>query len=150
MHQSFNAVLRASQLGDASATIENARLLWKEGHNRKAIQTLQGAIDSKVFSQHSFSEHDASDRNIGTQQNLLTAQARLLLAKWLDTAGQTNSSALREQYRAVPQIFGQWEKGHYYVGRHDKKVLESERALKPDDQSDEYLTGEVAELVVEN
>ncbi|KAI1351099.1 phosphatidylinositol 3 [Xylaria sp. FL0043] len=150
MHQSFNAVLRASQLGDESATIENARLLWKEGYNRKAIQTLQGAIDSKVFSQHSFSEHDASDRNIGTQQNMLTARAKLLLAKWLDSAGQTNSSALREQYRAIPQIFGQWEKGHYYVGRHYKKVLESERALKPDDQSDEYLTGEVSKLVIEN
>ncbi|KAI0913098.1 phosphatidylinositol 3 [Ustulina deusta] len=150
MHQSFNAVLRASQLGDESATIENARLLWKEGYNRKAIQTLQGAIDSKVFSQHSFSEHDASDRNIGTQQNMLTARAKLLLAKWLDSAGQTNASALREQYRAIPQIFGQWEKGHYYVGRHYKKVLESERALKPDDQSDEYLTGEVSKLVIEN
>ncbi|KAF2971363.1 hypothetical protein GQX73_g2258 [Xylaria multiplex] len=150
MHQSFNAVLRASQLGDESATIENARLLWKEGYNRKAIQTLQGAIDSKVFSQHSFSEHDASDRNIGTQQNMLTARAKLLLAKWLDNAGQTNASALREQYRAIPLIFGQWEKGHYYVGRHYKKVLESERALKPDDQSDEYLTGEVSKLVVEN
>ncbi|KAI8948096.1 phosphatidylinositol 3 [Xylaria longipes] len=150
MHQSFNAVLRASQLGDESATIENARLLWKGGHNRKAIQTLQGAIDSKVFSQHSFSEHDASDRNIGTQQNMLTARAKLLLAKWLDNAGQTSASALREQYRAIPLIFGQWEKGHYYVGRHYKKVLESERALKPDDQSDEYLTGEVAKLVIEN
>ncbi|KAI1436976.1 phosphatidylinositol 3 [Xylaria sp. CBS 124048] len=150
MHQSFNAVLRASQLGDESATIENARLLWKEGHNRKAIQTLQGAIDSRVFSRHSFSEHDASDRNIGTQQNILTARAKLLLAKWLDNAGQTSASALREQYRAIPLIFGHWEKGHYYVGRHYKKVLESERVLKPDDQSDEYLTGEVAKLVIEN
>ncbi|KAI0412411.1 phosphatidylinositol 3 [Xylaria grammica] len=150
MHQSFNAVLRASQLGDESATIENARLLWKEGYNRKAIQTLQGAIDSRFFSQHSFSEHDASERNIGSQQNILTARAKLLLAKWLDNAGQTSASALREQYRAIPLIFGQWEKGHYYVGRHYKKVLESERALKPDDQSDEYLTGEVSKLVIEN
>lgn len=150
MHQSFNAVLRASQLGDDSATIENARLLWKQGYNRKAIQTLQGAIDGKVFSQHSFNEHDASDRNIGTQQNMLIAHAKLLLAKWLDNAGQTSASTLREQYRAIPLIYGQWEKGHYYVGRHYKKVLESERVLKPDDQSDEYLTGEVAKLVVEN
>ncbi|KAI0857809.1 phosphatidylinositol 3 [Xylaria cubensis] len=150
MHQSFNAVLHASQLGDESATIENARLLWKGGHNRQAIQTLQGAIDSKVFSQHSFSEHDASGRDIGAQQNMLTARAKLLLAKWLDNAGQTSTSALREQYRAIPLIFGQWEKGHYYIGRHYKKVLESEKALKPDDQSDEYLTGEITKLVIEN
>lgn len=43
-----------------------------------------------------------------------------------------------------------WEKGHYYLGRHYKKVLESEKVLSPDEQSDEYLTGETAKLVIEN
>ncbi|KAI0384338.1 phosphatidyl inositol 3-kinase [Hypomontagnella monticulosa] len=150
MHQSFNAVLHASQLGDDSATIENARLLWKEGHNRKAIQTLQGAIDSKTFTSRSFTEHESSERNLETQQNLLTARAQLLLAKWLDNAGQTHATALREHYRNVPKSYGTWEKGHYYLGRHYKKVLESEKSLKLDDQSDEYLTGETAKLVIEN
>ncbi|KAI1642826.1 uncharacterized protein F4817DRAFT_277367 [Daldinia loculata] len=150
MHQSFNAVLHASQLGDNSATIENARLLWKEGHNRKAIQTLQGAIDSQAFTSHSFTEHESSEKNLESQQSMLTARAQLLLAKWLDSAGQTHASALREHYRNVPKIYGTWEKGHYYLGRHYKKVLESEKVLKPDDQSDEYLTGETAKLVIEN
>ncbi|KAI0019098.1 phosphatidyl inositol 3-kinase-like protein [Xylariomycetidae sp. FL0641] len=150
MHQSFNAVLHASQLGDDSATIENARLLWKEGHNRKAIQTLQGAISNHVFANHSFTEGDSSEKNLGTQHGLLLARAQLLLAKWLDSSGQTHATALREQYREVPKNYGMWEKGHYYLGRHYKKVLESEKALKPDDQSDEYLTGETAKLVVEN
>ncbi|KAI1392547.1 phosphatidyl inositol 3-kinase [Hypoxylon trugodes] len=150
MHQSFNAVLHASQLGDHSATIENARLLWKEGHNRKAIQALQGAIDTGKFTHRSFVEQDSSEKNLESQQNLLAARAQLLLAKWLDSAGQTHASALREHYRNVPKNYGTWEKGHYYLGRHYKKVLESERALKPDDQSDEYLTGETAKLVIEN
>ncbi|OTB07470.1 hypothetical protein M426DRAFT_8837 [Hypoxylon sp. CI-4A] len=150
MHQSFNAVLHASQLGDDSATIENARLLWKEGHNRKAIQTLKGAIESKTFISRSFIENESSERNLESQQNMLTARAHLLLAKWLDSAGQTHATALREHYRNVPKNYGTWEKGHYYLGRHYKKVLESERTLKPDDQSDEYLTGETAKLVVEN
>ncbi|KAI2611792.1 phosphatidyl inositol 3-kinase [Hypoxylon sp. NC1633] len=150
MHQSFNAVLHASQLGDDSATIENARLLWKEGHNRKAIQTLKGAIDKKVFTNRSFVEHESSEKNLESQQNMLTARAQLLLAKWLDSAGQTHATALREHYRNVPKNYGTWEKGHYYLGRHYKKVLESEKALKPDDQSDEYLTGETAKLVIEN
>ncbi|KAI1496609.1 phosphatidyl inositol 3-kinase-like protein [Biscogniauxia marginata] len=150
MHQSFNAVLHASQLGDDSATIENARLLWREGHNRKAIQTLKGAIASNAFTNRSFVEHESSEKNIELQQNMLTARAQLLLAKWLDSAGQTHATALREQYRVVPLNYGTWEKGHYYLGRHYKKMLESERSLKPDDQSDEYLTGETAKLVVEN
>ncbi|KAI1494605.1 phosphatidyl inositol 3-kinase-like protein [Biscogniauxia mediterranea] len=150
MHQSFNAVLHASQLGDDSATIENARLLWKEGHNRKAIHALQGAIASNAFTNRSFVEHESSEKNIEMQQNMLTARAQLLLAKWLDKAGQTHATALREAYRVVPLNYGTWERGHYYLGRHYKKVLESERSLKPDDQSDEYLTGETAKLVVEN
>ncbi|KAH8661929.1 phosphatidylinositol 3 [Xylariales sp. PMI_506] len=151
MHQSFNAVLHASQLGDDSATIENARLLWKEGHNRKAIQTLQSAVSSNAFLSRSFNtEGDMSEKTAESQQNLLTARAQLLLAKWLDNAGQTHASALRQQYQNVPKNYGQWEKGHYYLGRHYKKVLESEKNLKPDDQSDEYLTGETAKLVIEN
>ncbi|KAK8061288.1 hypothetical protein PG994_007654 [Apiospora phragmitis] len=150
MHQSFNAVLHASQLGDNSATIENARLLWKQGHNRKAIQTLQGAISNNVFLNKSFISEESFEKSVETQQNMLVARAHLLLAKWLDDTGQTHASALRQQYQNVPKNYATWEKGHYHLGRHYKKVLESEKALKPDDQSDEYLTGETAKLVIEN
>ncbi|KAI1864693.1 hypothetical protein JX265_008417 [Neoarthrinium moseri] len=151
LHQSFNAVLHAEQLGDANATIENARILWKQGHNRKAIQTLQSAVTSNVFANHSFAtDGDSSEKNADSVQSMVTARAQLLLAKWLDTAGQTHASALRQQYQNVPKNYGQWEKGHYYLGRHYKKLLESEKALKLEDQSDEYLTGETAKLVIEN
>ncbi|RYP77529.1 hypothetical protein DL771_001102 [Monosporascus sp. 5C6A] len=150
MHQSFNAVLHASELGDGSATIENARLLWKEGHSRKAIQTLQGAIASTSFTNGSFAEHDSSEKNLESQQSMLTARAHLLLAKWLDNAGQTHASALRQQYQNVPKAYATWEKGHYYLGRHYKKVLESEKSLKMEDQSEQYLSGETAKLVIEN
>ena len=37
-------MLHAAQLKDRSATIEHARLLWKDGHHRKAIQILEGSI----------------------------------------------------------------------------------------------------------
>ncbi|TDZ15040.1 Protein kinase rad3 [Colletotrichum orbiculare MAFF 240422] len=112
MHQSFNAVLHASQLGDDAAVIENARLLWKDGHTRKAIQ--------------------------------------LMLAKWLDAAGQTNNVTLRSKYQQPPKTNSSWEKGHYYLGRHYKKQLETEKALKVDEQSDSFVQGEVARLVIEN
>lgn len=150
MHQSFNAVLHASELGDGSATIEHARLLWKEGHSRKAIQTLQGAIASSAFTNQSFVDHDSSEKNPESQQSMLTARAHLLLAKWLDSAGQTHASALRQQYQNVPKAYATWEKGHYYLGRHYKKVLESEKSLKWEDQSEHYHSGETAKLVIEN
>ncbi|KAK5663169.1 hypothetical protein OQA88_6586 [Cercophora sp. LCS_1] len=150
-HQSFNAVLHAQQLGDGSAVIENARLLYKEGHHRKAIQILQNAIETNSFiNDNIVAAPPTSSRSSETQRNLLTARAHLLLAKWLDTTGQTHASALRSKYQEAAKIHSQWEKGHYYLGRHYKKVLESEKALKPDDQTDEYLSGEIAKLVIEN
>ncbi|RFU77784.1 phosphatidyl inositol 3-kinase [Trichoderma arundinaceum] len=135
LHQSFNAVLHASQLGDDAATIENAKLLFRDSHHRKAIQLLQGAIEQNKFM---------------TKAGSSLTRAQLLLAKWLDAAGQTHAGALREKYQQPPKTYSTWEKGHYYLGRHYKKILESEQPLKVDDQSDNYVTGEIARLVIEN
>ncbi|KAK3987423.1 hypothetical protein QBC44DRAFT_351810 [Cladorrhinum sp. PSN332] len=153
MHQSFNAVLHAQQLGDGSALIENARLLYKIGHHRKAIQDLQLAIKESSFADStSFAAiaPPSSSKSPESQRNLLTARAQLLLAKWLDSTGQTRVEAQRSQYQEAARTFGQWEKGHYYLGRHYKKILESEKALPLQDQSEKYLSGEIAKLVIEN
>jgi serine/threonine-protein kinase ATR len=151
MHQSFNAVLHASQLGDASATIEHARLLWKEGHHRKAIQSLNGAIETEAFISHNKSLalesfHTGAEQT--AHQNLLAARAHLLLAKWLDTAGLSNSAVLLKQYSEVTKLQQGWEKGHYYLGRYYSKLLESEKAMALENQNEAYLTGETARLVV--
>lgn len=151
LHQSFNAVLHATQLGDDAATIQNAKLLWRDNHHRKAIQILQGAIErNKFMTQGVPSASTANNTKLNSHQKLLTARAQLLLAKWLDNAGQTHAGALREKYQQPPKTCSSWEKGHYYLGRHYKKILESEKPLKVDDQSDNYLTGEIARLVIEN
>ena len=47
--QAYHSMLHATQLKDRSATIEHARLLWKDGHHRKAIQILEGAIAANQF-----------------------------------------------------------------------------------------------------
>lgn len=153
--QSFSAVLHASRLGDDAATIENAKLLWRDKHHRKAIQMLQGAIERNKFMTQTgisavTSESTAGATRLTPQQKLLTARAQLLLAKWLDSAGQSNAGALREKYQQPPKTHATWEKGHFYLGHHYKKILESEKPLKVDDQSDSYVTGEIARLVIEN
>ncbi|KAF4435407.1 putative UVSB PI-3 kinase [Fusarium austroafricanum] len=150
LHQSFNAVLHASRLGDDAATIENAKLLWREDQHRKAIQVLQGAIKSNKFMTQTGTATSTNTSKLSPQQKLLTARAQLLLAKWLDSAGQTHAGALREKYQQPPKTFSTWEKGHYYLGRHYKKILEAEKPLKADDQSDNYITGEIARLIIEN
>lgn len=154
-HQAFNAVLHASQLAGESATIEHSRLLWREGNHRKAIQSLEGAIAANAFRSHDYSEAEESmvTNNPGRQQqqqNLLKARAHLLLAKWIDRAGQTQSDVIINQYKKAAEFHNRWEKGHYYLGKHYNKLLESEKAKQPWKQAQTFITGETAKLVVEN
>ena len=71
-------MLHAARLNDRSSTIEYARLLWKDGHHRKAIQTLKGAIASNEFASNSISlerpEAASLGSNYGKHQNMLTAR----------------------------------------------------------------------------
>ena len=153
-HQAFNAVLHASQLGDESATIEHSRLLWKEGNHRKAIQSLEGAITANVFRSYDYTEAEDSmnANNAGRQQeqNMLKARAHLLLAKWIDRAGQTQSDATVSEYRKAVQFHQRSEKAHYYLGKHYNKLLESEKSKQPEKQIHAFVTGEIAKMVVEN
>src|SRR5437016_4228878 len=101
-HTAFNAVLHATQLGEDAAKIEHSRLLWKDGQPRKAIQNLRGAITANAFRSNK-GLAGADSINVTTEpdthQNLLTAKAFLLHAKWLDMAGQTASIPLRDRYQ---------------------------------------------------
>ena len=152
-HQAFNAVLHASKLGDDSATIEHARLLWKENHHRKAIQTLRGAIAANAFQSGYMLPTEESGPRTGEaqrRQNPVAARAHLLLAKWIDRAGQTQSDVIIQQYRTATEFHNRSEKGHYHLGKHYNKLLESEKAKLPAKQAQTFITGEIAKLVIEN
>lgn len=138
-----------------SATIEHSRLLWSEGHHRKAIQSLEGAIAANAFRSHDYSQGDEPmavtvQGNKHQQQNLVKAKAYLLLAKWVDRAGQTQSDVIISQYKNAIESANRWEKGHYYLGKHYNKLLESEKAKPPGKQAQTFITGETGKLVVEN
>ena len=154
MTTAFNAVMHAERLGDTASKIEYSKLLWKEGHHRKAIQNLRGAIESNVFQQEdtvpiNVSVTTAGDGN-GDHNNKIKCHAQLLLAKWLDRAGQTKSGALKDEYVAGVMSFPRWDKGHYYLGRYYLKLLESEKRQPLMKQSSEYLSGSLTKLIVEN
>jgi serine/threonine-protein kinase ATR len=77
-NQAYQSMLNAAHLKDRSATIEHARLLWKDGYHRKAIQILEGAIAANEFASTAPSSgNPASPTSISThekQQNLLAAR----------------------------------------------------------------------------
>jgi serine/threonine-protein kinase ATR len=146
--------MHAERLGDTASKIEYSKLLWKEGHHRKAIQNLRGAIESNVFQPEDTIPIDVSVTTTGDgsgeHNNKIKCHAQLLLAKWLDRAGQTKSAALKDEYVAGVMSFPRWDKGHYYLGRYYLKLLESEKRQPVLRQSSEYLSGSLLKLVIEN
>lgn len=149
--QAFNAILHATSLGENSATIEHAKLMWRDGHHRKAIHSLESAINSGAFVSHNFDTEDmtlTSDQI--QQQNVVVAKAHLMLAKWLDSAGQTQSEVIKKQYRKATEFHKKWDKGWYYLGKHYNKILDSERTKPVGKEAQSYLTGEASKLVIEN
>lgn len=153
INTAHNAVLHATQLGDDAARIEHARLLWKEDHHRKAIQSLEGAIAANAFQSHDLGSVSESVSTSGDKekfQNFLAARAHVLLAKWLDASGQTPSAVIIRKYQLAVQTHSRWEKGHYYLGKHYNKLLQSEKAMPRSKQNISFRSGETAKLVVDN
>ena len=75
-------MLHAARLKDRSATIEHARLLWKDGHHRKAIQTLEGAIsanDANPATSSVDSETTSFLSGRGHHQNVLAARVSVII-----------------------------------------------------------------------
>ncbi|KAI8936862.1 hypothetical protein NX059_006098 [Plenodomus lindquistii] len=153
MTTAFNSVLHAERLGHNASKIEYSKLLWKEGHHRKAIQNLRGAIAGNAFQSDEQVPINVSVTTTGRgddQMNKVKCHAQLLLAKWLDRAGQTQAGSLKEEYSMGVQMYPRWDKGHYYLGRWYLKLLESEKRLPVSRQSSEYLSGSLIKLVIEN
>ncbi|KAI9373995.1 hypothetical protein BJX61DRAFT_532757 [Aspergillus egyptiacus] len=153
-NQAYQSMLNAAHLKDRSATIEHARLLWKDGHHRKAIQILEGAIAANEFASTAANRENANSPSSAstyeTNQNLLAARAHLLLAKWTDRAGQTQSDIIVQRYREVIKLQVKWEKGHYYLGKHYNKILDSEKSKPLGKEAQIYLSGEASKLVIDN
>ncbi|KAL0265042.1 serine/threonine-protein kinase M1 [Diplodia seriata] len=150
----FDAVLHATRLGESEAKIEHSRLLWKEGHHRKAIQNLEGAIAANIFSreQTPINAGDSMSTTATDEQRLivnkLAARAYLLKAKWLDQSGQSASSSIVQCYHTAIKLHNRWEKGHYYLGKHYNKLLESDKTQPK--VSFSTKCGETAKLIIEN
>jgi serine/threonine-protein kinase ATR len=153
MSTAFSSVLHAAQLGDDASKIEYSKLLWKEGHHRKAIQNLQGALKSNAFQSREAIPTEVSMNTTldqGQAPNKVKSQAQLLLAKWLDQSGQTTAIALKDAYAAGIYSYPRWDKGHYYLGRHYLKLLESEKSLPVNRQTVTFAAGEYNKLIIEN
>lgn len=155
----YNAVLKAYEYHERGAKVEEARLLWVEGHQRQAIRALEAAIDSGVLEVEdpdssvpdavSATTNSMSEIN-GHKQSPLLGKALLLLAKWLDASGQSQTKDMTDRYQLAARRHQRWEKGHYYLGKHYSKLLDVQKSLPREKQIATYLSGELTKLVIDN
>ncbi|QIW94919.1 hypothetical protein AMS68_000437 [Peltaster fructicola] len=154
IESAYHAVLQAAELGAKASRLEEAKLLWHEGHRRQAIYAIDQAINAGIFADEEDSQSTggtaATVITQGVKQNLMAARAYLLQSKWLDSAGQTQSKEMTHKYQHAAKTMQKWEKGHYYLGKHYQRLLEGEKALPKAKQNQVYVNGELTKLVIEN
>lgn len=97
-------MLNAARLKDRSASIEHARLLWKDGHHRKAIQTLEGAISANEVTPNISSSVEIEAMSFlsgrGQNQNESTALVSCIQFTWtriLTRLGSSDASQMDRQ-----------------------------------------------------
>ena len=149
----YDAVLHATRLHDESATIEHARILWKDGQHRKAINNLKGAIEAGVFQSYNVSaiEDSASTRDKDQkEQNPLISKTQLLLAKWLDEAGLIKTLELLVHYQQAQKSYNRSQSPTYYLGKYYNKLLDAESVAPKAKQTEVYWSGECVKLAIDN
>jgi len=153
MTVAYDAVLHATKLHDEAATIEHSRILWKDGHHRKAINNLKGAIEAGVFQSYNIGTLEDSvstTDNQQRQQNMLVSKTQLLLAKWLDQAGLIKSNELLEYYQRAQKSYNMSQSPTYHLGKYYNKILDAEKAAPRSKQREAFLSGECVKLAIEN
>ena len=113
---------------------------------RPRAQSHPGLAGGHRLQQFATRNRDTTEsaNGLDSGQRLLTARAQLTLAKWLDAAGQNAGPDPAHLLSTSTEDFAAWEKGHFFLGRVYKKLMESQQALPVDQQSDAQVQGELS------
>lgn len=126
MGLALHAALQAHHLGLAEGRIENAKLLWDQGEQRKASALLEEVMGPQLVS------YMASVSNSeGKIQSLTKKEAEMILlhTEWLDFSGEEGSESVLIRYRALANLYSRWEMVHYRVAKYYQKLYETEMQL---------------------
>lgn len=105
---STKCILKAMSLNDKGANIEYAELLWAQGNQTEAIQTLNRIIEENEFK-------DSKQRS----------SVQLQYAEWLDESNHSSSADIISEYIKAYKIDESWEKPYYELGKYYNKIMDS-------------------------
>ncbi|KAG6548304.1 hypothetical protein Mapa_010357 [Marchantia paleacea] len=146
------AILQAQSVGAPNAHMEMAKLLWDTNKSHRAITELQQALSevsrpvlgnaynaalSGLLHIHGQSPSRPAVKAIqdtspgwakmSTQarrdEDLVTAKALLLLARWVHHTGQKQKDDVVSLYTRVKELQPKWEKGYFFMAKYFDDLL---------------------------
>ncbi|KAG8185459.1 hypothetical protein JTE90_019718 [Oedothorax gibbosus] len=126
-HQrAYSCLLEASTINSADFFMEKTKWLWSKGEKEQAIYCLQKGINEH-FSSLPFAK--ASSSNLSTDDKLMFAKAKLLLAVYSEESSIVDSSSLIEMYKEVVNLQPDWEASHFHLAKYYDKMLSTTEVL---------------------
>ncbi|TPX55724.1 hypothetical protein PhCBS80983_g05098 [Powellomyces hirtus] len=117
LQAAYRAALEACKLGAPGAHLEQAKLLWNQGEQKRAMFCLFSNLEKL----------NCQLANAPVRAPLLGMRARtqLLLSRWMEATG-SDSTTIFNGLRSVVNDAPGWDKGAYYLGRYYDKLYRGE------------------------
>ena len=109
--------------------LEQAKLLWAEGKQHKAVSEIQevlGFTDENNNSSRSGGSTTTITEDIlaeGDEDAKILAKATLKLARWAAVTGQKQKNEILELYKRAKTHYGSREKAHFHLARYLDELL---------------------------
>ncbi|CAL1278598.1 unnamed protein product [Larinioides sclopetarius] len=118
--RAYSCLLEAGTKNSADFFMEKTKWLWNKGEKEQAIYCLQ-----KGISEHfpSIQTKKSSSLNLSTDDQLICAKAKLLLAIYSEESSIVDSGSLIEMYKEVVNLQPDWEASHFHLAKYYDKIL---------------------------
>ncbi|GFU19135.1 hypothetical protein NPIL_402701 [Nephila pilipes] len=124
--RAYSCLLEVGSENSADFFMEKTKWLWSKGEKEQAIYYLQ-----KGISEHfpSLQTKKISSLKLTTEDQLICAKAKLLLAVYSEESSIVDSSNLIEMYKEVVSLQPNWEASHFHLAKYYDKMLNTTEAL---------------------
>lgn len=135
----LQASMRSSELECVLGRVENAKILYRQGEQRKAVAMLEEILGGELlYRLETMGEGDVAVKQENEEAAISSEQAEiaLLYTEWLDNSGEDGSEAILKRYRALTGMHPIWEKAHYRLAKYYNKLCDSQHLVEDSFQSE--------------
>lgn len=129
--------IKTCNYGNELGKVENARVLWEQGEQRKAPAMLETILSDEVLKTLYNYKQFKNIKQITREE----AEVAMLYTTWLDESNQEASEALLMRYKALTKLQPQWENVHYMLAKYYNKLFDSQKDLPEESRNISFMDG---------